>query len=49
MLTWSKNYDICEADRATTLAITYTKFMFQYNSINWRQYRALEQLKSGFK
>ena len=50
-LTWSTNCVICEADRATTFAITDTKLCVQVAtfSTHGNTKKLLQQLKSGFK
>ena len=49
-LTWSENCVICEADRATTFAITNTKLNVPVVTFsNQDKARLLQQLKSRFK
>ena len=50
MLTFSANYVICKADRATTFAINGTKLNVSVITLSTQHNtKLLEQLKSGFK
>ena len=50
ILTWSANYDICEADRARTFPITDTKLYVLGVTLSTKYNTKIQQqLKSGFK
>ena len=45
MLIWTANCVICDANRATTFAITDTILFLSRNSVNARQYKATGAIK----